>query len=109
VPMCASGVLSLQHAYPIVLGANLGTTATALLASAAQERPEALTIAFVHLLFNFTGLLLFYPVPAMRRLPMALATGLADLADRSRLWVLAYVLGVFVLLPALGWFLWHTR
>ncbi|MEZ6014696.1 MAG: Na/Pi symporter [Planctomycetota bacterium] len=109
VPLCASGVLSLGHAFPIVLGANLGTTATALLASAAQERPEALTIAFVHLLFNVSGILIFYPIPAMRRLPLGLAVGLATLADRSRLWVLAYVVGVFILLPALGWFIWHTR
>lgn len=109
VPMCASGVLSLAHAYPIVLGANIGTTATALIACAAQDGSAALTIAFVHLLFNLTGVLLFYPVPAMRRLPIRLATGLATLADRSRWWVAGYVLGMFFVLPFLGWFIWHQR
>ena len=109
VPMCASGVLSLAHAYPIVLGANLGTTVTALLASVAQEGSAALTIALVHLLFNLSGTLLFYPVVPLRRIPLRLATGLANLADRSRLWVLAYVAGTFVLLPLLGWLIWHHR
>lgn len=109
VPLCASGVLSLAHAYPIVLGANIGTTATALIASAAQDGRDALTIAFVHLLFNLTGVLLFYPVPALRQVPIRLATGLAALADRSRIWVVVYILGVFLALPLLGWFLWHTK
>jgi sodium-dependent phosphate cotransporter len=109
VPMCASGVLSLAHAYPIVLGANIGTTATALIASAAQDGSAALTIAFVHLLFNICGVLLFYPIPAMRRLPIRLATGLATLADRSRWWVAIYVIGMFFVLPFLGWFIWHHR
>ncbi len=108
VPLCASGVLSLGHAYPIVLGANLGTTATALIASTAQDGVDALTIAFVHLLFNICGVLLFYPVPFLRGVPIRLAVGLATLADRSRLWVLVYVVGMFLVLPFLGWFLWHT-
>jgi len=109
VPMCASGVLSLNHAFPIVLGANLGTTGTALIASAAQDGTDALSIAFVHLLFNLAGLLLFYPIPLLRRAPLALATGLATLADRSRLWVIAYVVGVFFLLPFFGWLIWHSH
>jgi sodium-dependent phosphate cotransporter len=109
VPMCASGVLSLAHAYPIVLGANIGTTATALIASAAQDGSAALTIAFVHLIFNVCGVLLFYPIPAMRHVPIRLALGLATLADRSRWWVAIYVIGMFFVLPFLGWFIWHHR
>lgn len=109
VPLCASGVLSLAHAYPIVLGANIGTTGTALIACAAQEGSAALTIAFVHLLFNLGGVLLFYPIPALRRVPIRLALGLATLADRSRWWVAGYVIGMFFVLPFLGWFIWHHR
>lgn len=108
VPLCASGVLGLSHAYPIVLGANLGTTATALIACSAQSGTAAPTIAFVHLLFNLCGVLLFYPVPMLRRLPMRLATGLAELADRSRWWVIGYVVGMFIVLPLVGWLVWHN-
>jgi sodium-dependent phosphate cotransporter len=33
VPMCGSGILSLEAAFPVMLGANIGTTITAFLAS----------------------------------------------------------------------------
>ena len=106
VPMCAAGVLSLPNAFPVMLGANIGTTVTALLASLAQEKPEALTIALVHLLFNLGGVTLFYPIRPLRQIPIRLSTGLADLAVRSRWWILVYVLGTFVLVPMSGWLLW---
>ncbi len=107
VPVCAAGVMSLGRAFPIMLGANIGTTVTALLASMAQERPEALTIALVHLLFNSIGVAAVYPFPTLRRLPIRMARTLAILATRSRWWVVAYVFGTFVFLPLLGWFAWR--
>lgn len=109
VPMCAAGVLSLKNAFPVMLGANIGTTVTALMASMAQDRPEALTIAIVHLLFNCLGVLLFFPIPAMRAIPIRAAEGLARMASRSRVWALAYVFGAFVVLPLSGWLLWGSR
>lgn len=102
IPMVAAGVLTLRNAYPVTLGANIGTTVTALLASLAAERPEALTIALTHTLFNIAGILLFYPIPALRYLPVRLARGLADLAVKRKSLVVAYVLGVFVVLPLVG-------
>jgi solute carrier family 34 (sodium-dependent phosphate cotransporter) len=63
VPLVAAGVLTLPSAYPITLGANVGTTITALLASLAVLRPEGLTIALVHLLFNVSAIALIFPVP----------------------------------------------
>ncbi|MFT5288463.1 MAG: sodium-dependent phosphate cotransporter [Planctomycetota bacterium] len=106
VPMCAAGVLSLPNAFPVMLGANIGTTVTALLASMAQERSEALTIALVHLLFNLSGVALFFPFKTLREIPIRLAMGLAELTLRSRWWILIYVLGTFVLIPISGWLLW---
>lgn len=105
VPMCAAGVLTLHNAFPIMLGANIGTTVTGLLASQAAETNAGLTIALVHVLFNVTGVLLFYPIPIFRRLPIFLAELLARKAQESVLWVLGYVLGVFVLLPVVGYLL----
>ena len=63
VPMCAAGVMRLRNAFPIMLGANVGTTVTALLASLAQDSPDALTIALVHVMFNTLGLALCMTVP----------------------------------------------
>ncbi|MDH3306950.1 MAG: Na/Pi symporter [Acidimicrobiia bacterium] len=102
VPMVAAGVLTLRNAYPVTLGANVGTTVTALIASFAAERPEALVIALVHLLFNVSGILLFYPIPAIRYIPVRLAEGLAEVATKNRSIVAAYVVGVFLILPIAG-------
>ncbi len=103
VPLAGAGLITLREAFPITVGANIGTTVTALLASMAVSGPNAeaaLTIALVHLLFNCTGTLLILPVPFMRALPLAAASRLAGVAAESRRWALAYVLGLFYLLPA---------
>ncbi len=102
VPLVAAGILTLPNAYPITLGANVGTTITALLASLAVLRPEGLTIALVHTLFNLTALALLYPVPRIRLLPVRAAEWLAGQAVAHRTVVAGYVLGLFLLLPTLG-------
>jgi sodium-dependent phosphate cotransporter len=105
VPLVAAGILTLPNAYPITLGANVGTTITALLASLAVLRPEGLTIALVHTLFNVTAIALVYPVPSVRLLSVRMAERLAEVAVRRRSAVAAYVLGLFVVVPLLGIFL----
>jgi len=108
VPMCAAGILSLKNAFPIMLGANIGTTVTGLLASLATDSSTGLTIALVHTLFNLAGVLLIYPIPYFRNVPIRLARGLAIKAQRNPAWVLAYVVGVFVVTPLLGYLLLRT-
>jgi solute carrier family 34 (sodium-dependent phosphate cotransporter) len=102
VPMIAAGVLTLANAYPITLGANVGTTVTALLASLATDRPEGLVIALVHTLFNISGILIFYPIPQLRRIPLYLAGKLGAVAEVRKSLVIVYVIGAFVLVPLLG-------
>ena len=101
IPMIGAGVLSLEAAFPVTLGANLGTTVTGLLAALAAG-PAGLTIALVHALFNFAGILLVYPLPFTRNLPIRLAKGLANRALENRAWVAVYIIGVFVVMPLLG-------
>jgi solute carrier family 34 (sodium-dependent phosphate cotransporter) len=102
VPLCGAGVLTLRNAYPVTLGANVGTTITALLASLATERPEALTVALTHTTFNVVGILLLYPVPKVRDVPVRLAERLAVVATRHRSLVAAYIIGAFVVVPLVG-------
>ena len=102
VPLAAAGVLSLENVYPITLGANVGTTVTALLASLATGSPAAVTVALVHTLFNLTGIALFYPVRSLRALPIRLATGLARIGAERRTWAVTYVLAMFLVIPLLG-------
>jgi sodium-dependent phosphate cotransporter len=76
VPLAAAGLLTLPQAFPITVGANIGTTITALLAALAAtgaNAPAGLTIALVHLLFNLTGTVMIVPWPPIRRLPLAAA------------------------------------
>jgi solute carrier family 34 (sodium-dependent phosphate cotransporter) len=105
VPLVAAGILTLRSAYPITVGANGGTTITALLASLAVLRPEGLTIALVHLMFNVTAMAVIFPVPAIRMIPVRLAEGIADIAVRRRTVVFAYGVSTFIVLPLLGVFL----
>ena len=102
VPMVAAGVLSTRNAYPITLGANVGTTATALIASLAVVRPEGLVIALVHTLFNVIAIAITYPIPRLRYIPVQLAEALAERAVERRTLVAVYVTGLFVAVPFLG-------
>lgn len=102
IPLCAAGVLSLRNAYPVTLGANVGTTITALLASLATSRPEALTIALVHSLFNIGGILLLYPITALREIPIRAAETLAKVALERRWLAVGYVTGMFMIVPLIG-------
>ena len=104
VPLAAAGVLTLRNIYPITLGANVGTTITALLASLAVQRPEGLTIALVHTLFNLVAIAIIYPIPLIRDLPLRAATWTAEVATEHRGFVLAYVIGLFIVIPVIGVF-----
>nr|WP_297348348.1 Na/Pi symporter [uncultured Glaciecola sp.] len=55
------GVLGLENAVPLILGANIGTTATAFLAVITMDI-AAKKAAFSHFLFNVGGVILFFPV-----------------------------------------------
>jgi solute carrier family 34 (sodium-dependent phosphate cotransporter) len=102
VPLAGAGVLSLRNAYPVTLGANVGTTITALMAAMAASRPEALTIALVHTLFNVTAIVLIYPIRVVRELPIVAAEKLADIASDRRSLAVVYVVGVFIVVPLVG-------
>ncbi|MBL77968.1 MAG: sodium dependent phosphate transporter [Acidimicrobiaceae bacterium] len=102
VPLAASGVLTLENIYPVTLGANVGTTVTALLASLATGSPAAVTVAIVHTLFNISGIAVFYPLGTLRRIPLRLADGLATLAVERRAAAVGYTFGMFVVVPLVG-------
>ncbi len=98
IPMAGSGLLNLHSIFPITIGANIGTTATALLA-ALTGNVAGLSIALVHLIFNVLGTLIFYPHPAMRNIPIKCAQKLADTIEKTKIVGFGYVGTVFFLLP----------
>ena len=105
VPLVAAGVISLQKAYPFTLGANIGTTITAMLASLATVGADGgaastigVTVAFAHLMFNIFGVVIFLP---LRRVPIYLATRLSNVAAENKKWAFLFIILVFFLLPLL--------
>lgn len=98
VPLIGAGIIPLEGALAVTLGANIGTTVTALLASLAGNQ-AAVTVALVHLMFNISGILIFYPFGPLRRIPVRLAEGLAVRTSRNRWFALYYMLGLFFLMP----------
>lgn len=98
VPLVATGKISLRKSFPYILGANLGTTFTALLAALFHSN-AAISIAIVHVLFNLFGVLLFFPFKAIRNIPIRLARRMGRLTSRNRLIGFIYILITFFLLP----------
>ena len=105
IPLVASGVLLVRNAFPITLGANIGTTVTALIAALATDSIDAMTIALVHLLFNVFAIALTYPIARIRYVPVMLAERLADIAVKRRWVAVAYTLTMFVAVPIVGIFI----
>ena len=105
VPLIGAGILSVRRVFPYMLGSNVGTTATAVLAAlvaVASGEPAAvagLTVAFCHTLFNVFGILIIYPIPFIREIPIRMAEWVGELAYKNRLYAIAYLLGLFYLLP----------
>ncbi len=96
IPMAGAGILTLEQIFPYTLGANIGTTFTAMLASLATGNPKAVVVAFVHLLFNITGIVIWWP---LRKLPLFLSRKVAEVAIRSRVIPFVYIITVFFLVP----------
>ena len=98
VPLAGAGVLTLRQIYPFTLGANIGTTVTAILA-ALTLNVTALVAAFAHLFFNLYGILIIYANPLFRDIPLKLANWLSEVAIKNKFIPLIYLVCFFFLLP----------
>jgi len=104
VPLAGAGLVTLQQIYPITIGANIGTTITALLASMAISGEAAFAgrqIALVHLCFNLLGILVWYVPPFMRNVPLKMANAMAEFAGHSRKKAATMVFSFFYIVPAI--------
>ncbi|GFR90289.1 sodium-dependent phosphate transport protein 2B [Elysia marginata] len=103
-PLVGLGAVHLERMYPVILGANLGTTMTGMLAALASD-PESMRagirLALSHFLFNFSGILLWYPWPPSRKVPLSAAKAMGNTVARYPWFALAYILLAFLLLPLL--------
>ena len=107
IPLVGAGILTLEQVFPFTLGANIGTTVTAMLASLATGNIAAITVAFAHLFFNLTGIAFVYPFAPIRQIPLRLARGLAELTSRSRVYAFVYVGLAFYVVPLTLIYFWR--
>jgi len=98
VPLAGAGVLTLRKIFPFTLGANIGTTVTALLA-ALTGTVSALIAAISHLLFNIIGISLIYGTPFLRAIPLKCAETIAEYALKNKFIPLIYLTIMFVIVP----------
>jgi sodium-dependent phosphate cotransporter len=98
-PLVGMGVIRLEQMYPLTLGANIGTTGTALLAALVSEGTAPLQVALAHLFFNISGIAIFYPIPFMRRIPLYCARQLGKATRVWRGFPILYIAVMFVLVP----------
>lgn len=109
VPLVGAGILSIRQIYPYTMGANIGTTITAIMGAIAMAAlaagqseakqalaASALAVASAHLMFNIYGTAIFWP---LQWIPISLAKGFAKMASRRRLLAAVYIIVVFFIVP----------
>lgn len=97
IPLAGAGLISLRKLFPYTLGANIGTTITAILAALTTQNSIAITVAFAHLCFNIAGILVFYP---LRFIPINLAEFVgkkASLSKRNLIIFLAVYFSIYII------------
>jgi len=98
VPMAGAGLLTITQIFPYTLGANVGTTVTAILAALATQNLAAIIVAFSHLLFNISGIVVWWP---LKKIPVMLAEKFSQASMRYRYFPIIYVIIIFFIIPVL--------
>ncbi|MCB0749375.1 MAG: Na/Pi symporter [Ignavibacteriae bacterium] len=104
VPMAGAGILTLAQIYPYTLGANIGTTITAMLAALVTGSDAAITVAFSHLLFNVAGTAIFLP---LKRIPIYMAEKFSEYSIKNKYIPVAYIIVVFFVIPLIFIFIFN--
>lgn len=101
IALTSTGNITIEAAFPIILGANIGTCITALLSSITANR-TAKRAAVIHLLFNVIGAAIFMPFgPLLIDLVKVIAPGSVKL-EISFIHLIFNTLNTLLLLPFSG-------
>lgn len=98
VPLAGAGLLTIAQIFPYTIGANIGTTVTAILAALVTGNLSAIVVAFSHLFFNISGMIVWWP---LKFVPITLAQKFARVATRKKIIPILYIIVVFFLIPIL--------
>ncbi len=92
--------INTRKAFYFIVGANIGTTFTALLAGLFNKE-TALCLAFAHFLFNLIGALTFGLIPWLRNINIIVAEFLAEYFEKFRPYLIIYISFLFFIIPLL--------
>jgi len=103
VPLAALGLFGVRRIFPFILGANIGTTTTAVItATGAIGAPgfhDSMTIAVSHLWLNTFAVLLAVVVPGLRDRIIGAASWLARHSAKTPAWLLVYLFVLIFFVP----------
>ncbi len=99
VPIAGAGAVKLRRVFPFMLGCNIGTTVTGVIAATANPTAGAVIVAISHVLFNFTDNAIWYP---LRIVPIRLAKWYSSLAARRRRYAFIFLATVFLVVPTVA-------
>merc|ERR1719201_2898261 len=98
-PLVALDIITLEQVLPLTLGANIGTTCTAFIASVVSGSAAAIQVSICHLLFNILGIAIWFPLPFMRAVPLRWARLMGDYVVMFPWFGMLYIVVSFVALP----------
>jgi len=85
IVMASQGIITLPAGIALAFGANIGTCATAILASIGKPR-DAVRAAMVHILFNIVGVLLWLAfIPDLAKFVSLISPASSQLTDAARM------------------------
>jgi sodium-dependent phosphate cotransporter len=103
-PLVALDIITLEQIFPLTLGANIGTTCTAFLASVVSGSAAAIQVSICHLLFNIIGIAIWFPIPFMRAVPLRWARLMGDYVVMFPWYGVLYIVVAFIALPVALYF-----
>lgn len=98
VPLAATGKVNIKKAFYFILGSNLGTTLTAIIAALFRSE-AAMSLAIAHFLFNMIGSFLFLSIPVLPSFTIYLSEKLGLMTLKNRIIGFSYILLTFFLIP----------
>lgn len=101
VPLVATNIVSLRKVLPFLMGANIGTTLTALIASISTPNEASITIALCHVLYNTFAVTLFLGVPMFQSIAVFLSESVGKMVLKQKWYGFAYVAIIFFFIPLL--------
>lgn len=101
VPLAGVGVLKIEQMFPLIIGADIGTCITGLLAASVSSKVESLQIALVHLFFNVTGAVMWYPLPFTRKFIVNVCRWLGKTTRAWRNFPILFIIIMYFALPLL--------